>query len=155
MAYVILSFHRAHGLAQGLRGTRSEPQDANQLEDTVRREMNQTSNKKVRARRERKQARSAAHWVANEREWIPPPVLGPSSRGKRRGEITLPPLCSLHITPLPLSDIVSRHRGATVSERQLKQNRTRTRLSTNSPRKLCLSSVTSDRKERGHTSCLH
>jgi hypothetical protein len=51
----IMSFHCAHDLAQGLRGSRSELQDANLPEDSTERGAKHASDKEVWARRERDQ----------------------------------------------------------------------------------------------------
>jgi hypothetical protein len=72
---------------------------------------------------------------------------GSSGEVEEEGEITPPPLSSLYISPVPLGDIVSQQLGATVSERQLKQTQTGTKSSTDSPRLLNLSLVTSDQQE--------
>jgi hypothetical protein len=103
-AYMILSFHCALNLAQGLEGARSELQGANLPEDVMRREANCVFNEKMQTHKERRQAYSAAHRAEKERVRITPLNLGPSMRRKRRGEITLPPL---HIAPPPISDITS------------------------------------------------
>jgi hypothetical protein len=55
-AYVILYFHHAHSLAQGLEGMRSELGGANLLEGMARREENHAYNEEMRARKKRKQA---------------------------------------------------------------------------------------------------
>jgi hypothetical protein len=49
VAYIILYFHHAHGLAPGLGGARSTPQGVNLPEDTVRREVNCARNEKMLA----------------------------------------------------------------------------------------------------------
>jgi hypothetical protein len=110
VAYVILSFHHAHGPSYGLRGARSEPWDANLTEDT------------------------GCQMSGSEGEGEDTPTKSrSSSEEEEEGEISLPPFSSLHITPPPFSDIVSRQLGATVDERQLKRTQTGTRLSTNLP----------------------
>jgi hypothetical protein len=77
---------------------------------------------------------------------------GSSGEGEEEGEITPPPLPSLRITPPPLSDIASRQVGATVSERRLKRTQTGIGSSTDLPRQLHLTPVTSDNKEgAGHS----
>jgi hypothetical protein len=53
VAYVILSFHHAHSLAQCLKGGCGEMRDTNPPEDAVRREVEHASNEKVWAQRER------------------------------------------------------------------------------------------------------
>jgi hypothetical protein len=53
MAYVILSFHQAHGLAQGLEGGRSELWDVNLRKDVARQEAKHAFNEKTWAWRER------------------------------------------------------------------------------------------------------
>jgi hypothetical protein len=57
-AYAFLSFHRAHGLVQGLRGTHSTSQGVNLPKDVARWEVNHAHNEKMWARKERKQAQS-------------------------------------------------------------------------------------------------
>jgi hypothetical protein len=59
VAYVILSFHRARGLAQCLRGTDSP-------EDVVRWEVRHATNEEVRALREGEKAQGAAHRATKE-----------------------------------------------------------------------------------------
>jgi hypothetical protein len=124
VSYMILSYHCAHSLMQGLRGARSEPQDANLPEDVVRRKVNRLPNKNTHAIESRS-----------------------SGEVEVEGEITPPPLSSLRISPPPLGDIVSQQVGATVSERQLKQTQIGTKSSTDSPRHLHLLLVTSDQQE--------
>jgi regulator of protease activity HflC (stomatin/prohibitin superfamily) len=53
VAYMILSFHHAHGLAQGLKAGHSEPRDANPPEDVARREVKHAFDEKMWAQRER------------------------------------------------------------------------------------------------------
>jgi hypothetical protein len=82
-AYEILSFHHAHGLAQGLEGARSESRYANLPADAARREADHAFNEKMRTQKERRQAPS----TAKERRSIgriPPLNLGPQVRRKRR-----------------------------------------------------------------------
>jgi hypothetical protein len=52
VAYVILSFHHAHSLAQGLGGAHGEPQNVHPLKDAPRREARHTSSGMVWAQRE-------------------------------------------------------------------------------------------------------
>jgi hypothetical protein len=52
VAYAILSFHHAHNLVQGLRGTRSELWDANLPEDMARQEVSRAFNEKMWTRKE-------------------------------------------------------------------------------------------------------
>jgi hypothetical protein len=85
VAYVILFFHHAHILAQRIGGACSEPWDANLPEDVARQEEKHASNKKVWARKERKQARSATREVVKEWGQIPSLNLGLLARQKRRG----------------------------------------------------------------------
>jgi hypothetical protein len=47
VAYAILSFHCAHGLAQGLGGSHGESRDADPPEDTTRQEAENSSNEKM------------------------------------------------------------------------------------------------------------
>jgi hypothetical protein len=85
VAHAIQSFHRAHGLMQGLEGACSEPWDANMPEAALRWKVNQAPNEKMQAIE-----------------------YGSSSEEGEEVEITLPPLSSLRITPPPLGDIISR-----------------------------------------------
>jgi hypothetical protein len=100
VAYVILSFHRAHGFAQGLMSARSKMRDDNLPKDVVRWEARHASNEEVRTRREGEQVQASP--VGRQRSvcgggggWTPPLDLGPPSEGEEEGEITSPPLSSL------------------------------------------------------------
>jgi hypothetical protein len=92
---------------QGLGGGHSEPRDANPPEDAVRWEVRHDFNEKARARREGEQA-----WIVSRRTAKGRGVVtfrsGSSGKGEEDGEITLPLLSSLRITPPPLCDIVCR-----------------------------------------------
>jgi hypothetical protein len=52
-AYTILSFHHAHALVQGPRGTHTEPRDAHPLEDAARQDASHASSGMERAHTER------------------------------------------------------------------------------------------------------
>jgi hypothetical protein len=96
VAYVILSFHRAHGFAQGLVSARSKMQDDNLPKNMARWEVRHASNEEVRTHREGEQVRASP--VGRQRSggggWTPPLDLGPPVRGEEEGEITPPPLSS-------------------------------------------------------------
>jgi hypothetical protein len=108
--YVILSFHHAHGPAQGLGGAHSELWDANSPEDVARWEVNHAANEKAHThtKRERNNKPGAplAGWRRS-RSWTPPRSRF-SGEGEEEGELTPPSLSSLCRTPPPLCDIVSR-----------------------------------------------
>jgi hypothetical protein len=103
VAYVILSFRHTRGLAQELEGGRSEPWDVNLPEDVAKQEAKHAFNEKMRAQREKEnmpRAVPTGRW----RGWgvHTPPGFGSSDEEEEEGEITLPPLSSLHKTPPPL-----------------------------------------------------
>jgi hypothetical protein len=64
IVYMILSFHCAHGLVQGLRGAHSEPRGVKLPKDVARREANRAHNRWMRAWKVRKEAQSATHRAA-------------------------------------------------------------------------------------------
>jgi hypothetical protein len=74
----------------------------------------------MQAQRESIQAQSVVRWAAKEQRVDTPIGSGSSSDEEEEGEITLPPLPCLRITPPPLSGVISRHVGAMVSEHRLK-----------------------------------
>jgi hypothetical protein len=99
VAYMILSFHRTHGLAQGPVGTCSEPRGANMAEDAVRRETNHDFNEKMRAWKERRRVLSTACQAMKERAEVTPTESRSLDEEEGEGEISPPPLSSLCITP--------------------------------------------------------
>jgi hypothetical protein len=117
VAYAILSFHRAHGLTQGLRGGRSELWHTNLPEDAVRWEAKHAFNEKAHARG-RGGRTSPKHRSQG----------GKGARGRHpldsvplmRGMMTPPPLSSLCITLPLLCDIVCWQVGTSVNKRQSK-----------------------------------
>jgi hypothetical protein len=96
VAYVILSFHRAHSFAQGLVSARSKMQDDNLPKDMARWEVRHASNEEVRTHREGEQVRPSP--IGRQRSGgggvDTPTGSGSSSEGEEEGEITLPPLSS-------------------------------------------------------------
>jgi hypothetical protein len=61
VAYAILSFHHAHGLAQGLGGSCDEPQGASLTKEVARREAKNAFNEKAQPQKETEQAWSATY----------------------------------------------------------------------------------------------
>jgi hypothetical protein len=103
-AYEILSFHCAHSLAQGLGGGCSKLQEVDSPEDAARQEASHVFNEKVWAQRENKPG--APPDERRKGRGCTPHRSAPSSEGEEVGEITLPPLSSMCITPPPFPDIV-------------------------------------------------
>jgi hypothetical protein len=67
VAFMILSFHCARDLMQGLGGGRSEPRDADPPEDAARREAKRASHGETWAQRERERENPACHRTGGER----------------------------------------------------------------------------------------
>jgi hypothetical protein len=67
VAFMILSFHCAHDLAQGLGGSRGESRDADLPVDAIVWEARHASNRATRAREERKKDQCATSWVVKKR----------------------------------------------------------------------------------------
>jgi hypothetical protein len=97
VAYVILSFHHARSLAQGLSGGRDELCDASLPGDAARWE----------AKNAFKENEPGAPPIKRRRgRGCTPPKIWVLRRGGEKGEITPPTLFSPCITPRPLIDIV-------------------------------------------------
>jgi hypothetical protein len=86
---MILSFHCARDLMQGLGGGRGEPRDANPPEDAARQEAKRASHGETWAQREREREREPSVPPDGWRKgagWTPPLDLGPPTRGKKKGD---------------------------------------------------------------------
>jgi hypothetical protein len=91
VAFIILSFHYAHNLAQSLRGGRGEPWDADLPSDAARREVRHPSSEEMRAREERERDRHAARRAKKRRGMEATPRSVSSSEGEVESGATLPP----------------------------------------------------------------
>jgi hypothetical protein len=96
VAFVILSFHCAHDLGQGLVGGCGEPWGADLHEDAENLEAKCTSDEETLALRERERERSACHWWGSETAGGGDPHrFGSSDEGGVEREATLPSSSSL------------------------------------------------------------
>jgi hypothetical protein len=112
---MILSFHHAHGLAQGLgaftvnRGMPLRPRTWRGGTLTMPPTRRCGHGERVSPER---------HPSGGEGVGMDAPTgSGSSGEGEEEGEISPPPLCFLCVTPPPLSDIISWQVGAMVSKR--------------------------------------
>jgi hypothetical protein len=101
IVYMILSFHCAHGLVQGLRGAHSEPRGVKLPKDVARREANRAHNRWMRAWKVRKEAQSATHRAAIVWGRVPPLNLNSQMRRKSRGNNSASLVSTVH-NPSPI-----------------------------------------------------
>jgi hypothetical protein len=135
----ILSSHHARDLIQGLGYACSVPWGINLPEDVAKREVNHARNEKLWARKQRRQALSAAHREARERGEDTPTKLGSLDEDEEGGgEVTPPPLSPPCVTLPPFNDITGRQVGITIVVCHSKQTQTGT-----APRLACLSHLAS------------
>jgi hypothetical protein len=91
VAFMILSFHCARDLMQGLGGGRSEPRDADPPEDAARREAKRASHGETWAQRERERTQRATGQVEKGHGVDTPPRSGSSDEGEEeRRRLCLP-----------------------------------------------------------------
>jgi hypothetical protein len=105
---MILSFHCAHDLAQGLRGGHCEPWDADSPLDTTRWELRHTSSEETQACGERERDRCTTGWVAKRWGIVASPRFASSSEGEVERGATLPPI---RMTPSPNWEMFPCRRG--------------------------------------------
>jgi hypothetical protein len=105
-AFVIISFHCAHNLAQGLGGGHGEPWDADSPMDAARWEARHASSEETRSREDRERDRCAAGRAAKRHGMKACPRSASSDEGEVERGVTLPHLSPLHTTPSPHREAV-------------------------------------------------
>jgi hypothetical protein len=105
LAFMILSFHCTHNLAQSLICGHDEPRDVDSPSDAVKWEVRHASSKETRVREERERDQCVAGWVTKMRGMEASPRSASSGVGEwKEGQLLLPSLpCT---TPSPHREVV-------------------------------------------------
>jgi hypothetical protein len=118
--FMIIFFHYAHDLAQGLGGGRDKPWDADSPSDATRWEARHASSEEMRVREERERDWCAAEWVAKRWGTEASPRSASFGEGEVERGATLPPLSPPRMTPSPHREVVPLQTGSTAGERRPK-----------------------------------
>jgi hypothetical protein len=120
--FMIIFFHYARDLAQGLGGGCDKPWDADSPSDATMWEARHASSEETRVHEERERDRCAAEWVAKRWGTEASPRSASSGEGEVERGATLPPLSPPppRMTPSPHREVVPLQTGSTAGERRPK-----------------------------------